>query len=93
MIAADAARTLADMRKEPSADNGAVSCCARALGLFLACWVGCDWRAAPPELGRARRWLAEGRRVRIALPPTPGTDMADVLIGAAAMSMELRHVA
>jgi putative DNA primase/helicase len=28
----------------------------------------------------ARRWLAEGRRVRIALPPEPGTDMADVLV-------------
>jgi hypothetical protein len=29
----------------------------------------------------ARRWLAEGRRVRIALPPQPGTDFADVLAG------------
>ncbi len=29
----------------------------------------------------AQRWLAEGRRVRIALPPEPGTDMADVLAG------------
>jgi putative DNA primase/helicase len=29
----------------------------------------------------AARWLAEGRRVRIALPPVPGTDMADVLAG------------
>jgi putative DNA primase/helicase len=29
----------------------------------------------------ARRWLAEGRTVRIALPPEPGTDMADVLAG------------
>jgi hypothetical protein len=28
-----------------------------------------------------QRWLAEGRRVRIALPPEPGTDMADVLAG------------
>jgi hypothetical protein len=27
----------------------------------------------------AARWLAEGRRVRIARPPEPGTDMADVL--------------
>ena len=27
----------------------------------------------------ARRWLAEGRRVRIAMPPEPGTDWADVL--------------
>jgi putative DNA primase/helicase len=29
----------------------------------------------------AERWLREGRRVRIALPPKPGTDMADVLTG------------
>jgi hypothetical protein len=29
----------------------------------------------------AQRWLAEGRRVRIAMPPEPGTDMADVLAG------------
>jgi hypothetical protein len=29
----------------------------------------------------AERWLAEGRRVRIALPPERGTDMADVLAG------------
>jgi putative DNA primase/helicase len=28
----------------------------------------------------AQRWLAEGRRVRIAMPPGPGTDMADVLL-------------
>jgi phage/plasmid primase-like uncharacterized protein len=28
----------------------------------------------------AQRWLAETRRVRIALPPEPDTDMADVLI-------------
>jgi hypothetical protein len=27
----------------------------------------------------AARWLGEGRRVRIAMPPKPGTDMADVL--------------
>jgi putative DNA primase/helicase len=27
----------------------------------------------------AKRWLAEGRRVRIALPPAPGTDWNDVL--------------
>jgi hypothetical protein len=31
----------------------------------------------------ARRWLAEGRRVRVAMPPEPGTDMADVLAGCA----------
>jgi putative DNA primase/helicase len=29
----------------------------------------------------AARWLAEGRRVRIALRPSPGDDIADVLIG------------
>ena len=29
----------------------------------------------------AARWLAEGRRARIVLPPVPGTDMADVLAG------------
>jgi putative DNA primase/helicase len=29
----------------------------------------------------AQRWLAEGRRVRIAMPPEPGTDFADVLAG------------
>jgi putative DNA primase/helicase len=31
----------------------------------------------------AARWLAEGRRVRIAMPPEPGSDMADVLAGRA----------
>jgi putative DNA primase/helicase len=29
----------------------------------------------------AQRWLGEGRRVRIAMPPKPGTDFADVLFG------------
>jgi putative DNA primase/helicase len=29
----------------------------------------------------ARRWLAEGRRVRIAMPPEPDSDFADVLLG------------
>lgn len=29
----------------------------------------------------AQHWLAEGRRVRLALPPEPGTDFADVLAG------------
>jgi hypothetical protein len=28
----------------------------------------------------AARWLAEGRQVRIALPPEPGSDMNDVLL-------------
>jgi putative DNA primase/helicase len=31
----------------------------------------------------AQRWLAEGRRVRIAMPPEPGTDFNDVLVGRA----------
>ena len=29
----------------------------------------------------AQRWLTEGRRVRIAMPPESDTDMADVLVG------------
>ena len=29
----------------------------------------------------AQRWLAEGRRVRIVMPPESDTDMADVLVG------------
>ncbi len=29
----------------------------------------------------ARRWLAEGRHVQIAMPPEPGTDFNDVLLG------------
>jgi putative DNA primase/helicase len=39
----------------------------------------------------AERWLAEGRRVRIAMPPVPGTDFNDVLLGRA--YAEVRHVA
>jgi putative DNA primase/helicase len=39
----------------------------------------------------AERWLAGGRRVRIAMPPELGTDMADVLLGRA--PAETRHVA
>jgi phage/plasmid primase-like uncharacterized protein len=39
----------------------------------------------------AARWLAEGRRVRIAIPPEPGTDFNDVLMGDA--YAEVRHVA
>jgi putative DNA primase/helicase len=31
----------------------------------------------------AQRWLAEGRRVQIAMPPEPGTDFDDVLLGRA----------
>jgi phage/plasmid primase-like uncharacterized protein len=43
----------------------------------------------------AARWLAEGRRVRIALPPELGTDMADVLTasGASPHVTGGRHVA
>jgi hypothetical protein len=40
------------------------------------------------------RWLAEGRRVRIAIPPVAGTDFNDVLMGAAAsVTVETRNVA
>ena len=31
----------------------------------------------------AERWRAEGRKVKLALPPEPGTDFNDVLLGAA----------
>jgi putative DNA primase/helicase len=42
----------------------------------------------------AARWLAEGRRVRIAIPAEPGTDMADVLAGRAyARIVEARDAA
>jgi len=42
----------------------------------------------------AQRWLAEGRRVRIAMPPEPDTDMADVLAGRAyARIAEVQDVA
>jgi putative DNA primase/helicase len=42
----------------------------------------------------AQRWLAEGRHVRIAMPPEPDTDMADVLLGHDyALSNEAHHVA
>jgi len=37
----------------------------------------------------AERWLAEGRKVRIALPPVPGTDWNDVLLNKDIM--EARH--
>jgi putative DNA primase/helicase len=37
------------------------------------------------------RWLAEGRRVRVAMPPEPGSDFNDVLIGRA--YAEVRDVA
>jgi phage/plasmid primase-like uncharacterized protein len=42
----------------------------------------------------AARWLAEGRRVRIAMPPVPGTDFNDVLAGQAHAEInEVHHVA
>jgi putative DNA primase/helicase len=41
----------------------------------------------------AARWLAEGRRVRIALPPAPGTDFADILAADMSLTAEARHVA
>jgi putative DNA primase/helicase len=42
----------------------------------------------------ADRWLGEGRRVRIAIPPKPETDFADVLLGRAyARIAETRDVA
>jgi phage/plasmid primase-like uncharacterized protein len=41
----------------------------------------------------AQRWLAEGRRVRIALPPEPGTDFNDVLLGRDHARIEVRDVA
>jgi hypothetical protein len=42
----------------------------------------------------ADRWLAEGRRVRIALPPERDTDFADVLAGRTyASTRDLRDVA
>jgi putative DNA primase/helicase len=42
----------------------------------------------------AARWLAEGRAVRIAMPPEPGADFNDILNGGAgAEKNEHRHVA
>ena len=40
-----------------------------------------QWRRRRGGTQSGRRWLAEGRRVRIALPPEPGTDWNDVLRG------------
>jgi putative DNA primase/helicase len=39
----------------------------------------------------AQRWLAEGRQVRIAIPPEPGTDFNDMLVARACP--EVRDVA
>jgi putative DNA primase/helicase len=45
-------------------------------------------------LDAAARWLAEGRRVHIAMPPKPGADFNDVLTDCAAAKInEARHVA
>jgi putative DNA primase/helicase len=41
----------------------------------------------------AARWTAEGRRVRMALPPEPDTDFADVLAAEVSATTEARHVA
>jgi putative DNA primase/helicase len=42
----------------------------------------------------AQRFLSEGRRVRMAVPPEPDTDMADMLVGVRAPRIaEARHVA
>ena len=42
----------------------------------------------------AERWIAEGRRVRLALPPLPGADFNDVLLGRAnALVEEACHAA
>jgi phage/plasmid primase-like uncharacterized protein len=41
----------------------------------------------------AERWLAEGRRVRIAIPHQPDTDFNDVLTAAGYPNAEVRHVA
>jgi putative DNA primase/helicase len=55
-----------------------------------------DANGTGPRAARdaAARWLAEGRRVRIAVPPKCGTDFNDILTGrASAKSGEARHVA
>jgi hypothetical protein len=41
----------------------------------------------------AQRWLAEGRHVRIALPPEPCTDFADMLLADVSSTAEVRNVA
>jgi putative DNA primase/helicase len=52
---------------------------------------GAGERAA---IAAAARWLPEGRRVRIAMPPASGTDFADVLASGAAVPItEPRNVA
>jgi putative DNA primase/helicase len=51
---------------------------------------GAGERAARDAAGR---WLAEGRRVRIAMPPESGTDMADLLAGRTSTIIETADVA
>jgi putative DNA primase/helicase len=41
----------------------------------------------------AARWLTEGRRVRIALPPEQGTDFADLLGAGTLENAEVRYAA
>jgi putative DNA primase/helicase len=42
----------------------------------------------------AERWLAEGLRVQLAMPPEPGSDFNDVLVGRAyARTKEMADVA
>lgn len=36
----------------------------------------------PAAYAAAQRWISEGRSVKIALPPDPDTDFADLLVGA-----------
>ena len=39
----------------------------------------------------AERWLAEGRHVRIAMPPEPGRELNDVLLGRARVGIKEGH--
>jgi putative DNA primase/helicase len=85
--------------------TGLPACAALSAGgieaLLLPNWVrrvviladnDANLRGQAAALKAAQRWTAEGRSVRIAMPPTPGTDMADVLIGCSC-SNEVHHVA
>jgi hypothetical protein len=59
----------------------------------IICLADNDSNGAGERAARltAERWLAEGRRVRIALPPEPGSDFNDVLMSRA--NGETRDVA
>jgi putative DNA primase/helicase len=46
-----------------------------------SCDHDCSGAGERAARSAAARWLSEGRRVRIAMPLKPGTDMADVLAG------------